>query len=35
MFEQAKGMQGRYAREIEQKARTIDTNQIVALVRGQ
>jgi uncharacterized protein (DUF697 family)/tellurite resistance protein len=35
MFEQAKGLQGRYAHEIEQKARTIDTNQIVSLVRGQ
>ena len=35
MFEEAKGMQGRYAREIEQKARTIDTSQVVSLVRGQ
>jgi uncharacterized protein (DUF697 family)/tellurite resistance protein len=35
MFEQAKGLQGRYAGEIEQKAHTIDANQIVSLVRGQ
>ncbi len=35
MFEQAKGLQGRYATQIEQKARTIDVNQIVSLVRGQ
>jgi uncharacterized protein (DUF697 family)/tellurite resistance protein len=35
MFEQAKGLQGRYAGEIEQKARTIDVTQIASLVRGQ
>lgn len=35
MFEQAKGLQGRYAGEIEQKARTIDVNQVVSLVQGQ
>jgi uncharacterized protein (DUF697 family) len=35
MFEEAKGLQRRYAGEIEQKARTIDVNQIVSLVRGQ
>ncbi len=35
MFEQAKGLQGRYATQIEQKARTIDVNQIVSLVREQ
>jgi len=35
MFEQAKGLQGRYATQIEQKARTIDVNQIVSMVREQ
>ena len=35
MFEEAKGLQRRYAGEIEQKARTIGVNQIVSLVRGQ
>lgn len=35
MFEQAKGMQQRYAGEIARKAGTIDANQIVSLVRGQ
>jgi uncharacterized protein (DUF697 family)/tellurite resistance protein len=32
---EAKGMQQRYASEIEQKASTIDTSQLVGLVRGQ
>jgi uncharacterized protein (DUF697 family) len=35
MFEQAKALQSRYAGEIEQRARTIDVNQIASLVRGQ
>jgi uncharacterized protein (DUF697 family)/tellurite resistance protein len=35
MLEQAKGLQGRYATQIEQKALTIDVNQLVSLVREQ
>lgn len=35
MLQQAKGLQARYAGEIEQKARTIDTRQLLGLVREQ
>jgi uncharacterized protein (DUF697 family) len=35
MLQEGKALQGRYAGEIEQKARTIDMGQITALVRQQ
>jgi uncharacterized protein (DUF697 family)/tellurite resistance protein len=35
MLQEAKGLQGRYAAQIEDKARTIDVGQIASLVRGQ